>query len=204
MISLSDIDATTTVGELMGALSEGEIGCLRTTLGDAVLQAVQDQPLAEIAPDIGAFPLNCLEEDSVIEMTVAFMFLQVEGVSADTKNCVADAYREHGVPGPAMSETDSMRSFLYAQLCLTDEEAQALSGAVSAENALPLPSQLRCVSEITDLENLIKVYQALAEMETLDEQPAPDPELMMAMGEVMAAQEACGIPTTIGGEGTLP
>ena len=69
--------------------------------------------------------------------------------------------------------TDSMRSFITMQLCLTDEEAQAMSGPVPEEDAFPLPSQLRCVSEQTDLENLFIVYQAFADLESSAEQPTP-------------------------------
>ena len=60
-------------------------------------------------------------------------------------------------------------------MCLTDEEAMALMGDASPEDALPLPSQLHCVAEQTDLENVFKILEAFAMMGTATELPTPDP-----------------------------
>ena len=204
MMSLTDIDETTTVGDLMGALSEEEVTCFRATFGEAILDTMKDQPLAAVASGFGTFPLDCLTQENAIGASIALMSLQVGGLSDDSIACIADAYGEHGIPGASMDMVEAMRSFLYAQLCLTDEEAQALQGGVSADDAFPPPSQLRCVAEQIDLENYIKVLEAFAMLETATELPTPDPELTMIMAEMMAAQEACGIPTIIQGEGSLP
>ena len=204
MMSLTDIDETTTVGDLIGALSEGEAACFRTAFGEAILDAMKDQPLAVVASGFDAFPLDCLEPENAIGATVAMMSLQAGGFSDDSIACIVDVYGEHGIPGQSMDMVDAMRSFLFAQLCLTDEEALALQGGVSADDAFPPPSQLRCVAEQTDLENYIKVLEAFAMLETATELPTPDPELMMLMPELMAAQEACGIQTMFEGEGSLP
>ena len=67
---------------------------------------------------------------------------------------------------------DSMRSFITMQLCLTDKEAQSLDMS-GGDDPLPLPSQLRCVSEQTDLENLFIVFQAFADLESSTEPPTP-------------------------------
>ena len=204
MMSLTDIDETTTVGDLIGALSEDEVACFRAAFGEAILETVKDQPLAAVATGFGTFPLDCLTQENAINATVGMMSLQTGGFSDDAKLCIAAAYGEHGIPDPTMNEIDSMRSFIHGQLCLTDEEALALWGGVAVEVAFPLPSQLRCVEEQIDLENLIKVYQAFAELESATEVPALDPELMMATADIMAAQEACGIQTMFEGEGSLP
>ena len=42
MMSLSDIDETTTGAELIASLSEGEADCLRAAIGDASYEAMQD------------------------------------------------------------------------------------------------------------------------------------------------------------------
>ena len=204
MMSLSDIDETTTGAELIASLSEGEADCLRAAIGDASYEAMQDLTLSESAMGFDTFPLQCLEPGNAIDLSVAMMSLQAGGLSDDSRACIKDVFADLGVPGEGMSMTDSMRSFITMQLCLTDEEAQAMSGPVPEEDAFPLPSQLRCVSEQTDLENLFIVYQAFADLESRTEQPTPSPEMTKAVAEIMAAQETCGIPTIIQGEGSAP
>ena len=204
MMSLSDIDETTTGAELIASLSDDEAACLRAAIGDASYEAMQDLALSESAMGFDTFPLQCLEQDNAIDLSVAMMSLQAGGLSDGSQACIKDVFAELGVPSESMSMTDSMRSFITMQLCLTDEEAQAMSGPVPEEDAFPLPSQLRCVSEQTDLENLFIVYQAFADLESSTEQPTPSPEMTMAWAEIMAAQEACGIPTIVQGEGSAP
>ena len=204
MMSLSDIDETTTGAELIASLSEGEADCLRAAIGAASYEAMQDLTLSESAMGFDTFPLQCLEPDNAIDLSVAMMSLQAGGLSDDSQACIKDVFADLGVPGEGMSMTDSMRSFITMQLCLTDEEAQAMSGPVPEEDAFPLPSQLRCVSEQTDLENLFIVYQAFADLESSTAPPTPSPEMTKAVAEIMAAQETCGIPTIIQGEGSAP
>ena len=204
MMSLSDIDETTTGAELIASLSEGEADCLRATIGDASYEAMQDLTLSESAMGFDTFPLQCLEPGNAIDLSVAMMSLRAGGLSDDSRACIKDVFADLGVPGEGMNMTDSMRSFITMQLCLTDEEAQAMSGPVPEEDAFPLPSQLRCVSEQTDLKNLFIVYQAFADLESSTEQPTPSPEMTKAVAEIMAAQETCGIPTIIQGEGSAP
>ncbi len=204
IMSLSDIDETTTGAELIASLSEGEADCLRAAIGDASYEAMQDLTLSESAMGFDTFPLQCLEPDNAIDLSVAMMSLQAGGLSDDSQACIKDVFADLGVPGEGMSMTDSTRSFITMQLCLTDEEAQAMSGPVPEEDAFPLPSQLRCVSEQTDLENLFIVYQAFADLESSTEPPTLSPEMTKAVAEIMAAQETCGIPTIIQGEGSAP
>ncbi len=203
MMSLSDIDETTRGAELIAALSEGEADCLRAAMGDASYEAMQDLTLSESAMGFDTFPLQCLEPDTAIDLSVAMISLQAGGLSDDSQACIKDVFADLGVPGEAMSMTDSMRSFITMQLCLTDEEAQALDMS-GGEDLLPLPSQLRCVAEQIDLENLFIVFQAFTDLELSTEPPTPSPEMTMAVAEIMAAQEACGIPTIIQGDGSAP
>ena len=203
MMSLSDIDETTTGAELIASLSDDEAACLRAAIGDASYGAMQDLALSESAMGFDTFPLQCLEPDNAIDLSVAMMSLQAGGLSDDSQACIKDVFADLGVPGEGMSMTDSLRSFITMQLCLTDEEAQALDTS-DGEDPLPLPSQLRCVSEQTELENLFIVYQAFVDLESSTEPPTPSPEMTKAVAEIMAAQEACGIPTIIQGQGSAP
>ena len=203
MMSLSDIDETTTGAELIASLSEGEAACLRAAIGDASYEAMQDLPLSESAMGFDTFPLQCLEPDNAIDLSIAMMSPQAGGLSDDSRACIKDVFAELGVPSETMSETDSLRSFITMQLCLTDEEAQALDKS-GAEDPLPLPSQLRCVSEQTELENLFIIYQAFVDLESSTEPPTPSPEMTKAVAEITAAQETFGIPTLIQEEGSAP
>ncbi len=58
MMSLSDIDETTTGAELIASLSEGEADCLRAAIGDASYEAMQDLTLSESAMGFDTFPLG--------------------------------------------------------------------------------------------------------------------------------------------------
>ena len=203
MTSLSDIDETTTGAELFASLSEGEADCLRAAIGDASYEAMQNLTLSESAMGFDTFPLQCLEPDSAIDLSVAMMSLQASGLSDESQACIKDVFAGLGVPSETMSEIDSLRSLITMQLCLTDEEAQALDTS-GGEDPLPLPSQLRCISEQTELENLFIIYQAFVDLASSTEPPTPSPEMTMAVTEIMAAQETCGISTIIPGDGLAP
>ena len=112
--------------------------------------------------------------------------------------CIKDVFAGLGVPSETMSEIDSLRSLITMQLCLTDEEAQALETSGGGD-PLPPPSQLRSISEQTELEN-----QAFVDLASSTEPPTPSPEMTMAVAEIMAAQETCGISTFIPGDGLAP
>lgn len=204
MTSLADITADSTGADLISAISAEEAQCLRTAVGDTAYEAIQDLPLSTSGMGFDTFPLHCLSPDNATDLSVAMISLQAGGLSDQSLACIKDVFTGLGVPSEAMSMADSMRSFITMQLCLTDEEAQALSGPVPAGDALPLPSQLRCVAEQTDLENLFIVYEAFADLDPSAEPPVPSPEMLGAVGEIMAAQEACGIPTIVQGEGSGP
>ena len=204
MMSLMDIDGTTTVGDVIGALSEEEAACFQAAFGEEILETVKDQPVVAIATGFGVFPLDCLTPENAIGATIALTSLQAGGFSSESMACLVDTYTEHGVPDPAMGEVAAMRSYFYAQICLTDEEAMALQRNVPAEDALPLPSQLRCVAEQTDLENLFKILEAFAMLENSTEIPTPDPELMMMTAEIMAASGSLRVSTLSANKANFP
>ena len=195
MMSITDIDENSTVGDLIGALSEEETACITAAFGEVILESMKDQPLAAVAASFELFPIQCLSEENAISAIVTMQSVQAGGFSDESVACLVQTYGEHGVPSATADQVQAMRSLLYGQMCLTDEEAMALQGDASADDALPLPSQLRCVAEQIDLESLFKILEAFAMLENATEIPTPDPELMMMTAEVMAAQEACGVQT---------
>ncbi len=196
LTSLSDIDETTTGADLIAVLSESEVDCLRTAVGDEGYQAMQGMTLAQSLTGIDVFPLQCLEPANAIDLSAGMMSLQAGGLSDDSLACVKGVFAEHGMLGAAMNETDAMRLVITMRLCLTDEEAMAMD-ASGGGDPFPPPSQLRCISEQTDLENLFIVYQALVTLDTGMDEPTPEPEMLSAVAEIMAAQEACGIPIVV-------
>ena len=194
IMSLSNVDDSTTGADLIAALSDSEADCLRSTIGDEGYGALQTLTLSQSPLGFDTFPLHCLEQSNAIDLSVAMMSLQAGGLSDDGQACIKDVFADLGVPGENMTEADSMRSFISMQLCLTDEEAMALD-ASGGDDPLPLPSQLRCISEQADLENLFILYQGFVDLGEGLEAPTPSPEVLAAVNEIMAAQEACGIPT---------
>ena len=201
ILPLSDIDGATTGAQLVEALSDSEADCLRSTIGDEAYGALQTLTLSQAPIGFDTFPLHCLEQANAIDLTVAMISLQAGGLSDDSQDCIKGVFVDLGVPGESMTETESLRSFISMQLCLTDEEAMALDPS-SGQDALPLPSQLRCIAEQTDIENLFILYQGFVDLGAGSEAPTPAPELLTAFNEIIAAQEACGIATVIQGDGS--
>lgn len=195
MMSITDINENSTVGDLFAALSEEEASCITAVFGEVIIESMKDQPIAAIAGSLDIFPIQCLSEENAIGAIVTLQSVQAGGFSDESISCLVQTYGEYGAPSATADQAQAMRSYLYGQMCLTDEEAMALQADASPEDALPLPSQLRCVAEQTDFENFFKILEAFAMMGTATELPTPDPELMMVTAEVMAAQEACGIQT---------
>ena len=145
MMSLSDIDETTTGAELIASLSDDEAACLRAAIGDASYEAMQDLALSESAMGFDTFPLQCLEPDNAIDLSVAMMSLQAGGLSNDSRACIKDVFADLGVPGEGMSMTDSMRSFITMQP-LPDRRRSAShvgTGSRRRRISFALPTTLR-------------------------------------------------------------
>ena len=204
MMSLSDIDETTTGAELIASLSEGEADCLRATIGDASYEAMQDLTLSESAMGFDTFPLQCLEPGNAIDLSVAMMSLQAGGLSDDSRACIKDVFADLGGAGRG-DEHDRLHALLYNHAALPDRRRSASHvGTCSGRRRISfaLPTTLRIRADRPG--DLFIVYQAFADLESSTEQPTPSPEMTKAVAEIMAAQETCGIPTIIQGEGSAP
>ncbi len=100
MMSLEDfvITQSTTGGELMALLSEQEASCVQTGVGDALYQLILGTPITLMAAgDISqTAPLfNCLEQDNVIYLAVAFLDLQAGGWSPESRSCITEVGLTH-------------------------------------------------------------------------------------------------------------
>ena len=92
------ITEATTGGDLMAALSEQEVSCVRAGIGEALYQLMQGTPITLMAAgDISqTAPLfGCLEEENVVYLSVAFLELQAGGWSEDTRSCITEVALTH-------------------------------------------------------------------------------------------------------------
>lgn len=193
--SIADLVITesTTVGDLMAALSESEVSCLRDAVGEATLDAVMNLPLASApAGAMDALPFECLAPESAIGISVAMMSAAAGGLSAETRSCItALAMANPSVLGIGGEPEDPAALFgtaMQMQLCLTDDEARAF---VEGGAGMPPPSVLRCMEEqLGGLDDLLAIFVG----------GEPDLE---KLGELMAASQECGLDVAPPGGGSL-
>ena len=128
-VPLKDLDITgsTTVGEIVAALSDPEIYCVRNTMGAGTLDAIQGITLAEVPPGTADLPLDCLTLDNAVDIGIAFMSVEAGGLSAETRECVRGIAIESphvlGIGDPPADAAAAMSGILQGHLCLSDEEA---------------------------------------------------------------------------------
>ena len=190
------IDDNTLGGEVVASFSEDEISCIRAEMGGAGFQSFLDQPVSTNDPSM--FPFDCLTEETAIKLNVTLLSGQLGGLSPDSEACLGIFYTEHGFSPP---ETDPAAAFGYAirfQLCLTDEEAQAIGGPAGDDGFLP-PSDLRCVASHTDVVNYVTFLMGFGLM--VEGGGEPSEEMTAAMNELFAAYEACGLEPIVVDEG---
>jgi len=188
------IDESTTVGDLMAVLSEGEVSCLRDAVGEATLDAVLNIPLASApAGAMDALPFECFALESAIGIQIALMSAPAGGLSAETRGCISALAMENpsvlGIGGEPEDPTELFGTAIQMQLCMTDEEAARF--AAGSGEAMPPPSVMRCMEEqLGSLEDLLALFFG------------GEPDLA-ALGELMAAAETCGLEMTppAGGSG---
>ena len=180
------ITESTTGADVMALLSESEIACVGAEIDPEAAQALLGAPLVENLDLLDAFPIECLATEKAVILSIALLDAQAGGLTDETKACLGALYAEH----PAMLSPEAQNSPEAAAfgieyiLCLTDEEADAITGPADGE-AMPFkPSDLRCVMEQTG------GVEALAPLMGGDSEDPPDPAALFAL---MAAFGACGI-----------
>ncbi len=188
------ITESTTVGDLMAALSESEVSCLRDAVGEATLGAVMNLPLASAPPGaMDALPFECLAPENSIGISIAMMSAAAGGLSSETRSCISDLAMENpsvlGIGEPPEDPTELFSTAIQIQLCMSDEEAARFAG--DSGEQMPPPSVMRCMEEqLGSLEDLLALFFG------------GEPDLA-ALGELMAAAETCGLEMTppAGGSG---
>ena len=165
MGSIHDLEITgdTTVGDLLAYLSEEEAGCIREAIGPQLYDLIGGLPLAAAAAGNAPLPLGCLGPDNRIGLSLAFMAPRAGGLSSDSRACIREVAEENPLaigiedPGPEVDASEILRGAMQVNLCLTDEEAAALSGA--DDSVLPPPSDARClVDALGGLDTLLDLY----------------------------------------------
>lgn len=187
MMSMEElvITETTTGGDLMGMLSEQEASCVQAGVGDALYQLIVATPIMMMAGgDISqTAPLfNCLEQDNVVYLAVAFLDLQAGGWSPESRSCINEVGLTHpdavyvrlglhlgdGPIDPAATMDYNIGIFD----CLTNEEKKqftvgmwmaldSVSEATGADVfALLTEDEATCVSGVLPTEQLAAIVNA--------------------------------------------
>ena len=191
------IDADTPVRTLTDSLTDAEVSCIRTELGDEMFEAMLDQPISGGGVDPESFPLQCVAPETAGALMLAVLSAQTGGLSDTSQSCLQAFLAEHGAVAPASDDpAANLRWGLNFQLCLTDEEGQALAPP-DDDGSFPSPSELRCVASHTDIENFVTLVSSFEQ--AAQGGGAPSPELFAIMGELSAAFEACGLEFMTGG-----
>jgi hypothetical protein len=187
------ITESTTVGDLMAVLSEGEISCIRDMFGAGAFDAVQGMPLAGLPTGSADFPIHCLAPENAIGISIAMMSTAAGGLSAETRSCISDLAMENpsvlGIGAPPEDPAELFNAAIQMQLCMSDEEAARF--AAGSGEAMPPPSVMRCMEEqLGSLDALLSLFLG------------GEPDLA-ALGELMAAAQTCGLEMTppAGGSG---
>ena len=139
------------------------------------------------------FPIQCLSEESAIGLTVTMMSMQIGGLTPESQTCLQGFLMEYGVE-PEVEDIAAVIEYgLRFNLCLTDEEAEALADPTDPTAALAKPSDLRCITEHTDIETLALVVESF--LFSFGGEP-PSQEVMEATTGMMVAAQACGLDIT--------
>ena len=186
------IDRDTPGSAILESFTEQEVACINAELGDEAFQALMEQPVSAASPDF-QFPFHCLSQEAAIGLTINLLSGQAGGLTPESQSCLQGFYAEYGVEPQVEDPAAAIEYGLRFSLCLTDEEAQALADPSDPTGGLPKPSELRCISEHTDIGNLATVVEAFLLSFGGDLSAEPSQEMMEAMTGMMAAAAACNL-----------
>ena len=115
---------------------------MRAAVGPDTFDAMQDAILATAAEGaMESLPLECLEQENVIVVSIALMSSQAGGLSVETRSCLVSLLLEQ----PELFDAGA-GGVLEVIGCMTDDEAAAFAGG-SDGNGAPKPSDLECVAQ---------------------------------------------------------
>ena len=181
------LDENSVVGDLVALFSEDEIACLVGQVGADALAAVQSTPIVMF--DQVDLIAGCISPEKFAMISEAMIgIMGGPEFSPESQACLEGFYAEFGMtPPPDGSDTAAEFAYLFNYLmCLTDEEAMALSAG--GEDA-PLPSQLRCLTAQVDPDTLFLLLGSVEEIFA----GSASPEVLAALQEVQIASMTCGL-----------
>ena len=190
------MDESTLGREVLGALAAAERSCIREELGEEAFEGLHGQRVLNSHDWFNSLPIDCLAEETAIELSIALVASATGGLSADSQRCLGEVYASSGAIGlgyglrstfPSSNEPEAIRFVLRFVLCLTDEEAEAHVEQPGGWEAFG-PSGLRCLLERLDFERFVSFLHGLTE----DAPGQPPSESEHSLEEVFSANEACG------------
>ena len=178
----AEITLFSPVSAVLGMLSEQEQTCIGGKVGQAAYQGMLDQPLASVVTVPGQLDmiLDCMEPANAAELAIIGIGAVAGGFADESAMCLRALYTTAGVSNFPLSGSEDPQEILLGlrfSLCLTDEEAQALSQSTGTPMQFP-PSALRCVDEQIGLEQFL---------------PAMAGDLTQLPPQAMQVMQACNI-----------
>lgn len=178
----AEITLFSPAGDVFGMFSEGEQSCISGQLGEATYQGMLGQPLATaiMAPGQLDMILNCLEPENAAELAIIGIGAVAGGFADESAACLRTLFTTADVSNIALGPSQDPQEALLALrffMCLTDEEAQALTEFTGFPMQFP-PSALRCVDEQVGLEQFL---------------PAMAGDLSQAPPEALQVLQTCGL-----------
>ena len=170
LVGMADftVDESTTGGELIAVLTEEEVSCIRTTLGEDGYATFLRAPALQFdSPELG-FPGACLSAESTATVVSAVMDADAGGLSAESRTCLhhAVAARDPALfwgddPEGQSSGSFSAAFFIDSLLCMTDEEAARRDENIGGESFIA-PSDLRCIVDAAGKEQIVALFDAMS------------------------------------------
>ena len=186
-----ELDEVSTGSDLVDLLSDDERTCLQAALGDqhnAFLSTAYSQLWNETTSPVLE---DCLTPDSIAGIVIALFSETAGGLSAETRDCLADVFTADpqdalafsaGVPPDAAGSVS-----LDALSCLTPEEAAAMTP--EGEGPPPDTAGWRCLTEeLMKLDGGDEVVRVISTADPV----GLSREQSVLLGQVV---QACGVET---------
>ena len=168
--------------DVFAMFSEGEQSCISGKVGETTFQGMLSQPLAAVigVPDQLDMILDSVAPEKAAELAIIGIGAVAGGFTDESAACLRTLYATAGVSNIPLEPSEDPQEALLSLsffLCLTDEEAQALSQFTGTPLQFP-PSALRCVDEQIGLEQFL---------------PAMSGDLSQAPPEALQVFQACDL-----------
>lgn len=195
--------------DLLEMLAPGEEACVRAAVGDAAYDALLAQPASAVAGT--DFPFDCLSSERFADVSVAALSQAVGGLASESESCLRALYAEEGAsaqqfPAGLGADPDAIEFAIRFFLCVTDEEAEALSnqpGGAGGLDGFFAPSDMRCIADEAGVDEFVSVLVGIMQGPT-EGQSQLSPDLMRSLTRLAGAAQACGVGPILGGGAALP